>query len=740
MTHLYAPFQTLLFQTRLENHHCCLRSCLYPRPIRPISNLRTAIKTVDSGQLTVDNTSGVDPHTPIENLPGIGTYYARKLKKLEIKTLEDLIYHFPFRYDDFSQISTISNSTPGEKISIQGVIWQIKNIRTRRGKFVTIATIADQSATIEVVWFNQPYLTKTLKAGSPVSLSGKIQLDGNKPKLISPSYEIIRSPHEAKRAITNQHTLHTGRLVPIYPETEGLSSKWLRAKISSYLPIFLKNSKDFLPKAIITRQKMLELSLALTKIHFPKKYEDVEFARKRLAFDEIFTTQLMSQLRKKEWQQRKTAPKMHINKEKFTKFVNNLPFTLTNSQKKAIKEILDDLKVKRPANRLLEGDVGSGKTVVAAAAAQVTHDNGWDTLLAAPTEILAFQHQNTLDSILKPLGVKVGIWTASKKQKGDITCGTHALLTSFKPEKQIGLVIVDEQHRFGVAQRAKLFLNQSQKLTPHLLTMTATPIPRTLALTLYGDLDLSIIDEMPKGRQKIATFVVPNFKRNDAYRFIEKEVQNGRQTFILTPFVEPSETMATVKSATVEFEKLKGKFSKKVSLGLLHGRLPSKQKEKIINNFKKNKIHILVATPVVEVGIDVPNATIMLIESADRFGLAQLHQLRGRVGRAEHKSYCFLFSDSRAETSLKRLKSMEKIHVGFELAEIDLRMRGAGEIFGLAQSGFFNFKVADLSDHTTIVAAQTEVKKLIGNDANLQKFPQLKEKLSALQNQYSQPN
>jgi len=695
----------------------------------------------------------VNPHTPIENLPGVGFHYAKKLKRLEIKTLEDLIYHFPFRYDDFSQISAISNITPGEKLSIQGVIWQIKNVRTRTGKFLTVATVADKSATIEVIWFNQPYLTKTLKAGTPVSLSGKVQLEGNRPKLISPTYEVIRNyeyrimnqeENVAKTLTRNSNsiiqTLHTSRLVPIYPETEGLSSKWLRAKIANYLPIFLKNSKDFMPKSIITRHKMLDLPSALSKIHFPKKYEDVEFARKRLAFDEIFTTQIMSQLRKKEWQEARTAHQMKISQEKLAKFVQNLPFTLTLAQRRAAKEILADLTSKRPANRLLEGDVGSGKTVVAAAAALVAHDNGLDTLFAAPTEILAFQHQNTLDSILKPLGVEVGIWTASKKQRGDITCGTHALLNSFKTKRKIGLVIVDEQHRFGVAQRAKLFLSHNSKLTPHLLTMTATPIPRTLALTLYGDLDLSILDEMPKGRQKIATFVVPNLKRNDAYKFIEKEAQKGRQTFILTPFVEPSETMASVKSATVEFEKLKNRFSEKVKLGLLHGRLKSREKESIINKFKAGKIHILVATPVVEVGIDVPNATIMLIESAERFGLAQLHQLRGRVGRGEYKSYCFLFSDSRSENSAKRLKSMEKIHVGFALAEIDLKMRGAGEIFGLTQSGFFNFKVADLSDQKLISQAQTEAKKIIDSDPNLKKYPQLSSKLTSLNLQYSQPN
>ncbi len=710
----------------------------------------------------------MDSQTPIENLPGIGSHYARKLKKLEIETVEDLIYHFPFRYDDFSQISAISNLIPGEKISIQGVIWQIRNIRTRGGKFVTVATVADQSSTIEVIWFNQPYLTKTLKAGLPVSLSGKVQLDGNHPKLISPSYEVIRTGNRPS-TIDHSQTLHTGRLVPIYPETEGLTSKWIRAKIAKLLPSYLQNLRDFLPQPIIKHQNLAALNSALAKIHFPKNYQEVEMSRKRLSFDELFLVSLMSILRKKKWQKLKKAPKLTVKDTRVEEFTKSLPFELTGAQKKAMAEIIGDLKKEKPTNRLLEGDVGSGKTVVAAVASLIAFDNNLDTLLAAPTEILTFQHQKTLMQILKPFQIKVGIWTASKKQKGDVTCGTHALLSSFKPDRQVGLVVVDEQHRFGVAQRAKLFLDQSAKITPHLLTMTATPIPRTLALTMYGDLDLSFLDEMPKGRQKISTFVVPNFKRNDAYKFIEKEITCGRQAFIITPFVEPSESMVTVRAATVEFEKLTRIFSSKshtsnritrhphesedrildqvendnrrgIKLGLLHGRLSSKEKESIINKFKENKINILVATPVVEVGIDVPNATIMLIESAERFGLAQLHQLRGRVGRGEHKSYCFLFTDSNAQNSLKRLKSMEKIQVGAQLAEIDLNMRGAGEIFGLRQSGFENFKIADFSNRQSVTAAQLQAKKVIESDPDFKKHLLLKEKISALSEQYSEPN
>ena len=693
----------------------------------------------------------MDPKTPVSQLSGIGKWYSQKLKRLEVKTLEDLIYHFPFRWDDFSTIANINNITPGEKLSIQGIVWKIQNIRTRMGKFVTLATIADQSGTIEVTWFNQPFLTKIIKAGMQISLAGKVEVEGSKPKLVSPSYEIIKSPDVPSYTTPGvsyvdtsgkgvSQTLHTGRLVPIYPETEGATSKWIRAKIAKYLPIYTKNLKDHLPKKIMEEEQLEKLESALKKIHFPKNYGEVSQAKLRLAFDELFLTQLMAILAKEKWKQNRKALPMTIDKSKILTLTKVLPFNLTDAQKRACREIAKDMQREIPMNRLLEGDVGSGKTVVAAIASYIAFLNGTDTLVAAPTEILTFQHQKTFEEILSPFKVTVGIWTGSRKIKGDITCGTHALLTTFKPQKQVGLIIVDEQHRFGTAQRAKLFMDQSGKLTPHLLTMTATPIPRTLALTLYGDLDLSVLDQMPTGRQKIATFVVPNNKRNDAYGFIEKEISAGRQAFIITPFVEPSETMATVKAATEEFTKLKKNFSKKVKLGLLHGRLKSKEKEKIINNFKNVKVDILVATPVVEVGIDVPNATIMMIESADRFGLAQLHQLRGRVGRGKYKSYCLLFTDSLQESSIGRLKSMERLQIGFELAEADLEMRGPGEIFGLKQSGFVDFKIASLSDHQLIEKTQKAAQKVANSDPTLKKYPLLAEKISQLSADYSQPN
>lgn len=690
----------------------------------------------------------MDPNTPIDQTPGIGLSFANKLKKLNILTVEDLIYHFPFRWEDFSNTEKIKEIKPDEKITVVGVVWQIKNIRLRNGRFITNATVADESGTIEVVWFYQPYLTKTIKAGMSITLSGKAKIEGKKVKMLSPQYEILRSPDSQltidplrqRSEASDKRLLHTGRLVAVYPETEGLTSKWIRVKIDSLINLYTQSLPDFLPSEITKRENLLPLKDALLKIHKPENYKDVEAATKRLSFDELFLVQLVSRLRKKDWQEKRRAHPLEIDEVKINTFIKNLPFKLTRAQLRSTQEILTDLNREIPTNRLLEGDVGSGKTVVAAIAAYVSLTRSFDVLLAAPTEILAFQHQKTLEALLLPYKITVGIWTGSKKIAGDITCGTHALLTTFKAKREVGLVIVDEQHRFGVAQRAKLFLEHSQKLTPHLLTMTATPIPRTLALTLYGDLDLSVLDEMPLGRKKIDTFVVPNIKRKDAYGFIEKQVEEGRQAFILTPFVEPSESMTSVKAAVEEFEKLKNKFSKNIKLGLLHGRLKSKEKEAVIEKFKKNKINILVTTPVVEVGIDIPNATIMMIESSERFGLAQLHQLRGRVGRGEHKSYCLLFSDSNSPNSLKRLKSLEKIDIGFELAQIDLNLRGQGDIFGLKQSGFESLKIADISDEKLVSSVQNEAKLILEKDPSLRKHPELSAKIAQVQSEFSQPN
>ncbi|MBI3887460.1 ATP-dependent DNA helicase RecG [Candidatus Microgenomates bacterium] len=595
-------------------------------------------------------------------IPGVGPAFATRLEKLGIFTEEDLLYHIPSRYEDFSIISSISQIQPGEVVTVKGVVLEIKNIFTPSGFVLQKAKIKDDTGVLDVVWFNQRFLTKAIHKNDGISLSGKID---DKKQMVAPQFEVGSS-------------IHTGRFVPIYPETEGISSKWLRAKIY-YL---LENLKvdDYLP-----RGEFMELGLALQKVHFPDSLEQAAQAKYRLAFDELLKAQVESQIRKSQWQKKLVG-------NKFEKIVTDLklPFELTTAQKRVIAEISADLQKNVPMNRLLQGDVGSGKTVVAAIAMKSASLNGYQSALMAPTEILANQHFETL----KKLGLNVGLSTSANKidLTADILVGTHALLDSQINFKNLGLVIIDEQHRFGVEQRAKL---TSKGVNPHVLTMTATPIPRTIALTLYGDLDLSVIDEMPKDRLPVKTWVVPNTKRAKAYEWIAKQ---NTQCFIICPFIEESETATSVKAATTEFDRLKSILPLK--LGLLHGRM--KNKDKILTAFKNKEFDVLVTTPVVEVGIDIPNATIMIIEDADRFGLAQLHQLRGRVGRGAQQSYCFLFS----EGNIGRLKFLEKVNNGMELAEIDLRFRGPGQRFGQSQHGRWDLKIADFSDLVLINKAK----------------------------------
>lgn len=582
-----------------------------------------------------------------------------RLEKLGIKTAQDLLYHLPFRYEDYSLISKIKDLQEGEIATVRGKVLEIKNQYTRSSFVLQRALVEDETGILEVLWFNQRFLTKTIYKNDQISLAGKIEKNGKKLVLKSPVYEL---------PTTNYELIHTGRLVPVYPETAGITSKWLRTKIFN----LLDNSA---PEP-------------LKKVHFPKSLEEAEEARLQLAFDELLASQLEAVKRKKERENKTVGNKFKIVeiREKLKLFVDNLPFILTGGQKKVIDEIYKDLARDIAMNRLLQGDVGSGKTVVAALAMLAANLNGYQAVLMAPTEILANQHFETF----KLLNLNVGLATGSKKNNldSDILVGTHALLNEKINFKKLGLVVIDEQHRFGVEQQTRL---KEKGINPHVLTMTATPIPRAIALTLYGDLDLSLLEEMPVGRLPVKTWVVPEAKRQAAYDWIRKQ---QTQTFIICPFIEESETLQTVKSAKKEFENLSKNIFEDLKLGLIHGKLKPKEKDAILEKFKNKKLDILVATPVVEVGIDVPNATIMVIESADRFGLAQLHQLRGRVGRSDKQSYCLLFADN----GLERLKYLEKINNGLQLAEIDLKFRGPGERFGLAQHGKWGLKIARPED------------------------------------------
>lgn len=668
----------------------------------------------------------MDLQTPINQVSKSYKMYAGRLEKLGITKLEDFLYHIPFRYEDFSIISEIGQVQEGETVTIRGIVDEISTRYTRKWKNLQNAKISDDTGSLSVLWFNQPFLKNVIKTGDLISLSGKVTSDKNKLLMISPDYEVI----------FNNQTIHTGRLVPVYPETRGISSKWLRRQVFNILE--QKNQiKDFLPKELIENNNLIDLQNALEQIHFPDNLEMAQKARERLSFDELFEIQLSSLIRRKEWEREKVKNKWTADKKIVDKVIKSLPFELTNAQKQAVDDILEDLVSQNPMNRLLEGDVGSGKTVVGTIAMYVAYLNKSQSAFMAPTEILANQHFKTVTEFLSPFGVKVELLTKSTKKEPanfDILIGTHSLVYKKAKFKNLGIVIIDEQQRFGVEQRSII---RKKGENPHLLTMTATPIPRTVALTLYGDLDLSVLDEMPKGRKLIKTWLVPPVKRAGAYKWIEERIREGDQIFIVCPFIEESETMITVKAATKEYERLKKEIFPKLSLGLMHGKLKSKEKDEILKNFKDKKIDILVSTPVVEVGIDIPNATIMLIEEAERFGLAQLHQLRGRVGRSDKQSYCLLFTQSKNPQTLERLKSLETIYSGAKLSELDLKLRGPGQIYGTIQHGVPQLKVASFSDFDLIEKTKKEA---AGIFSDINKYPELLEKIEVINSKKVSPD
>jgi ATP-dependent DNA helicase RecG len=702
--------------------------------------------------------------TPVKDLFMVGPTYAKRLQKLNIKTAEDFLHHYPFRYDDFRLTSKIDKLQVGEIVTIVGKIVSFENIYTRFGKKIQKMKVADETGQLQVTFFNQPFLKTSLKPGLLVSLSGKVETAGGHLSLVSPQYEIIKTPIKSTRhpelvsgSIDKkmlkqvQHdtyqTIHTGRLVPVYPETYGVSSKWLRSRLAPLLSELLIKTPDWLPVAIKKTNNLIDLPKALTQIHFPQNEKDIETAKQRLAFDELFLIQLQTLLRKHRWQKNKTTHPLKVNQEDILRFIANLPFTLTTDQNRSIKDILSDLSQTRPMNRLLQGDVGCGKTVVAAVAAYVAWQNGVQTAMMAPTEILAIQHYQTIKTLLESFGINIGLATSSKKincqsktkKTWDIIIGTHALLYNKIDFQNLGLVIIDEQHRFGVEQRGLLV---GRGKAPHTLVMTATPIPRTVALTLYGDLDLSTIKQMPQGRKLIKTWVVPGSKRLAAYGWIKKQILTGDQAFIVCPLIDESEkeSMKNIKAAKDEFKNLSQKIFPDLKLGLLHGRMKSGEKEKVITAFKQKKLDILVATPVVEVGIDIPTATIIVIEAAERFGLAALHQLRGRVGRGDKQAYCLLFSSQEA-VNFKRLKIMETVYNGLTLAEMDLKLRGPGELYGTAQHGFLQLKIARFSDLALVQKTRQAGSLLLQKSHyTLTNFPLLKGKLEKYTIKTIEPN
>ncbi len=643
-------------------------------------------------------------NTPVASLGFVYKAKKKPLEKIGITTLKDLLYYPPTRYEMYPDPKPIGKTLDGEDVVIEGKVATINNQYLKRKLSIQKATIWDDTGEIECVWFNQIYIAKIIHEGDTLRVTGKVKYSGNKKSLSVKDYELI---------VAGKKPIHITKIVPIYSETRGISSKWLRNRIFERLNSNLE-FEDIIPSGILTEHDLLPIEEAINIIHFPKSMNEVDKANLRLSYEEILLKHLASLKIKEEWNKKLTAPKFELEKyaKKVEKVIKSLPFELTSAQKKAIDAIFLDLQKEKPMNRLLEGDVGSGKTIVAALSAYLAHLNGFQSAIMAPTGILAGQHYKTLENLLIPLGIRVELFTSSTKKTGDfdIAVGTHALIHKKVNFEKLGLVVIDEQQRFGVEQRAIL---RERGNSPHVLTMTATPIPRTILLTAYGDLDVSILDEMPKGRKTIKTWLVPDEKRESGYAWIEKKVKGGDQVFIVCPFIESSENMTTVKAATEEFERLKSDVFKNLKLGLLHGKMKADEKDAILKDFKDKKFDILVSTPVVEVGIDIPNATIMLIEGAERFGLAQLHQMRGRVGRGEKESFCLLFSDNLNPNTEKRLRSMEKIFSGPQLSEIDLQLRGPGNIYGTAQHGRMEFKFASIFDKSLINLVKKDAERLI---------------------------
>jgi len=658
---------------------------------------------------------------PLTTVQGIGPKSAKTLSKLGLNTLGDLLWHLPRRYDDFSQLETINRLWYGQEVTIIASVDKCEVRPARGGRIkLTEAIVSDGTGSLRVTWFNQPWIANKLKPGRAVVLSGKVDQYLGHLVMNSPEWE----PLERKQ-------LHTNRIVPVYPLTAGVSGKWLRRVIHSVVQRLAPRIPDPLPEPIRQSADLVPLSTALQQVHFPDSQQQLRFAQHRLAFDEMFLLQLGVLRQKTEWEEHETRA-LQVDDGWAESFNQALPYELTSAQRRALGEIRHDLASPRPMNRLLQGDVGSGKTVVAAAAIGITVANGAQAAFMAPTSILAEQHYRTLAALLPGAAavpqdaIRLLIGSTSEAEKGEIRAGlesgqtqvvigTHALIEGPVRFKELGLVIVDEQHRFGVEQRAEL---RNKGDNPNLLVMTATPIPRSLALTVYGDLDLSLLDEMPPGRQDIETRVLLSNERTRAYSFIRSQIERGHQAFIIYPLVEESEKMEA-KAAVEEHRKLQDEIFPDSTVGLLHGRMKPDEKDAVMQRFHAGEIDVLVSTSVVEVGVDVPNATVMLIEGANHFGLAQLHQFRGRVGRGVEQSYCLLIPDSDDDADNERLKAMQSTNDGFVLAERDLEQRGPGDFLGTRQSGFAELRTARLTDVRLIESARREATHLFEQDPGL---------------------
>ncbi len=736
-------------------------------PLLPMERDKIRVTTVARSQ-PQKKTEGLN--SPITVIKGITPNTATKFAKLGVNTLQDLLYFFPRRYIDYSQRKFVSELEEDKEQTTVGIIWQarVATFGNRRG---TEAIIGDETGNIRAVWFNQPYLAKNFPTNVKVAISGRVSTFKGQKVFESPEWELLKS----------EELIHTARLVPIYPLTRGLYPRQVRKWVKEAINGWAWQVSDFLPSEIKTRCHLLDLPEAITQIHYPDDQLMVEETRERLAFDELFLLQLGVLARKRNWQESQPGNAFNIDQKIIDKFLPCLPFTLTQAQERVLQEILADLKQPKAMSRLLQGEVGSGKTVIATIALLIAAANAYQGSLMAPTEVLAEQHFNNIcnylskasaqrghceerDSSLvfarnevtkqsheklepgssisskrnniasytgflsRPLTIALLIGSLSDGEKEDlhrrikqgdidIVIGTHALIQKGVEFRKLGLAVIDEQQRFGVLQRSAL---RQKGFNPHVLVMTATPIPRTMALTFYGDLDLSVIDELPPGRQVVKTKYLGSQYREKAYTFLRRQVDKGRQAFIICPLIEESDSLEA-RAATKEYDYLSREVFPNLKLGLLHGQMHADDKEEVMRRFRDGELDILVSTSVVEVGIDVPNAAVMLIESAERFGLSQLHQLRGRVGRDKEQSYCILIPEKLSPEVKERLRLMEKTHDGFALAEKDLELRGPGEFFGTHQSGLPDLRIAKLSNLRLLELARQEATTLFQSDPNLKK-------------------
>ncbi|AXU65297.1 ATP-dependent DNA helicase RecG [Clostridioides difficile] len=660
----------------------------------------------------------LDLYKDVQYVKGIGPKKADKLNKLGIFTLKDLLYYFPRQFEDRNNLKKIAQLEDGEKVTIKAVISSINTFSPKEGMTLTKIDVKDETGSAKLVFFNKSYIKNTFRPGDSILVFGKVKKKFNNLELTSCELEYLTNSPK-----------NTCRFMPVYQLTYGVTNKEIMSIIRTVLEDKDLIIQEYMPQRIIEKYRLCSIDFAVRNIHSPSSKESLKIALYRIVFEELLILQL-GLFVFKSGRNKEDGIKFETSKD-LKKIISVLPFKLTKAQNRALDEIIQDMNLEKIMNRLVQGDVGSGKTVVALLALANCVLNGYQGALMAPTEILAGQHYISLTESLKDFGINVGLLIGSltKKQKDtvleqiknneiDILIGTHALIEDKVEFNNIGLVITDEQHRFGVMQRSKLSLKGAN---PDILVMTATPIPRTLALILYGDLDISIIDELPPGRQPIETIAIEKSKRDRAYNnLVRREVESGRQVYIVCPLVEESEAIEA-KSAVELVEELRAEYFHDLRLGLLHGKMKSSEKDEVMGLFKNKEIDILVSTTVIEVGVNVPNATLMIIENAERFGLAQLHQLRGRVGRGSHKSYCVLIYDSKTDVCRQRMAIMEETNDGFKISEKDLEIRGPGEFFGTRQHGLPELKVANLFKHIKILKlAQQEARYILGEDNNLQ--------------------